>query len=493
MTRNSGLGCASVLALVVGGVLAFMYGSVIWHWSVQFLWGNAFWLVPVALAVGLGFYAYEVGRPAFGFLSAFFAIAAVVGMIGVPYFRALQYLDTVEVETVEQTDISFRERAPYDVAVVMSDRNMGNSTGTATNYVKSLPAEGEHGMYSTSITRREMFSGYEGTQFVEIPLYGQAEPDKVQVCKWSEEANLRFNGAVPSNNLTRAIYHKTPASVKVEEEDAVAICEDGKPVLYAPLKKLSGFPFPIDVPAGVAIYDGETGELTIEENYEGNIPVYPASIAEKQRLSTHASEDWIDFYFTKREGWDDTSEDEGDPNGANRAEFNLASEDAKTTYKVTPLTPRGVSKNITAIGTVEANTVESGKLSTYHVSQYKDGEERSANSTVADTIVANNLDGYRADKLEVFEVVPSLDGTWRATIGRNQSINYRAVIEVNGDVTLYDAHGNVVSSDNAQTNPESDTLELGKSIDTMSTDELRDAMDMILDEISQRLESTEIE
>lgn len=507
MRNGLGMGCAILLAIPVFIFLGFMgwfYGAQMWHGTVHFLWSQAYWLIPGALCVGFILWSFVTEKFSWGFLGGIFGIVVIVLWSVASYNRALLYLDTVEVlDDVEATEISFRERAPFDVATAMSTRNMGDTTGNATYYMKSIPAAGEHGMYSTSITRREMFSGYERTQYMEVPLYGQAQNDKVQLCDWSDDASLRFGGAVPSNNLVRAIYQKTPGHVSVLQEDSVAVCEGETPVLYAPLSKLSGFPFAISVPAGVAIYNGETGDLTIEENYDGEIPVYPSFIAENQRLSTQAMGGFWDYNFLHRSGWEDTSGDSGDPNGANRAEFNLASEDADTTYKVTPLTRRGDVHNIVAVGTVEANTVQSGELNTYEVQRYKEGEYRQANSSVADTITADILGGYRAQGLTVFEVIPSRDGTWTATVGKSQSINYRAVIDQHGDVTLYDSKGDRVgggstSDDGAVTEDEDATenttdLDLGKSLDDMSPDELREAMDMILDELAERAQQASVE
>lgn len=494
MKKGFNLGCAALIAvpaLIIAGVYIYLYGSQTWHNLVQFAWSGAYWIVPLLLAIGLGIYAMAHEKFSAGFLAVGLIGLMIAGLFAGSYQRALAYLDTVEVEEVEATDLSFKERAPYDVAIAMSKRNMGDTTGNAINYIKALPAVGEHGMYSTSLTRREMFSGYESSQFMQVPLYGQARSSEVEMCDWSEEASLRFGGMAPGNNLARAIYQQTPASVSVKERDHVVVCEDNRPVLYAPLRKLSGFPFAIEVPAGVAIYDGKTGELTIEENYEGDVPVYPSEISAKQRVSTYAREGWFDYTFLHRAGWEDTESDENDPNGNNRAEFNLASEDANETYKVTPLTRRGDAQNIIGLGTLQANKVESGTLNTYHVNRYQEGEHRQANSTVADTITADILGGYRASGLTVFEVVPSLDGTWRATVGKAQSINYRAIINVDGSVELYDSNGNRVGGGNTNEDAPSEDgeapdLDLGQPLDQMSPDELREAMDMILDELSER-------
>ena len=491
MRKSFNIGCTVLIAipvLILVGFYMYLYGSQTWHNFVQLAWAGAYWLVPLVLAIVSGIFAYAQSRLSLGFLSALFGGVMIVTLIIAPYQRALNYLETVEVQEVESNELSFRERAPYDVAVAMSKRNMGDTVGTATGYIKAIPALGDHGMYSTSLERREYFTGYESTQFMQVPLYGQARSSEVEMCDWSEDASLRFGGMAPGNNLARAIYQQTPAHVSVAERDHVVVCEDDRPILYAPLIKLSGFPFAIEVPAGVAIYDGKTGELTIEENYEGEIPVYPSGISAKQRVSTHASEGWIDYMFRHRAGWEDTASDESDPNGNNRAEFNLASEDASETYKVTPLTRRGDAQSIIGLGTLQANKVESGKLNTYHVNRYPEGEHRQANSTVADTITADILGGYRASGLTVFEVVPSLDGTWRATVGKAQSINYRAIIDVDGNVELYDSNGNRVGGDRDSTSEDGEApdLDLGQPLDQMSPDELRDAMDMILDELSER-------
>src|SRR5699024_12133208 len=73
-------------------------------------------------------------------------------------------------------------------------------------------------------------------------------------------------------------------------------------------------------------------------------PLHPSKCPQNQ----HASGSFPD-YLMKRAGFEDTSKDEEDPNGENRAEFGLSSRDGKNSYLVTPLTSRGSTSSLIAL------------------------------------------------------------------------------------------------------------------------------------------------
>lgn len=436
----------------------------------------------------------------------FFSLAAgalLVSGLMIPFQSFLNTSGTFNSTQIETTNdaasLSFTERVPFDVADAVSDRSLGDTLGNSTGSVKAIPMTNE---YTTSVIRRGLFQGYESVQTMKLPMYGAANTNSdVTFCKYSESAQLRLGGMGLNNNLNMRIYQQTSLSTLLEASDAIAICAaKDEPVLYVPLTKLDGGLFPHRVPAGVAIYNGKTGVLTIEENLsKAPVPVYPLSLAADQREALVAGNGLIDFVW-KRAGFETTSKDKDDPNAGNNTEFAMksASSDDQGVY-VTPLTPRGSSSSIVGLSTIDSNTVESGKLNALGIHRYEEGKTRDANSTVSATIVSTVLEGYKANGLTVFEVVPSKDGTWTASIGKNQSILYRANIAADGHtVKLTDASGSESKGDlgdpsSAEAGKPTDGAttvpSTGKPVSEMSPDELKALADSITSELAKRASS----
>ena len=247
--------------------------------------------------------------------------------------------------------------------------------------------------------------------------------------------------------------------------------------MYVPLVTLKLLPVPHDVPAGVAIYNGKTGELRIQKEIKSDLPLYPKSVAEEQRSASQASSGFLDWIF-RRAGWEDTSVDKGDPNGDNRAEFALTTTSGQTQF-VTPLTPRGSSSSIVALGTVPASgRVSAGELNPYTIHRLE--QPRQANSTVAARITTEKLDSYKATGLSVFEVVPADTGRWTATIGKDQNILYHASIAQDGTITLTGG-----SSQQAEKRTPAATGSIG-DISGLTDAEIRASIDALLDELEKR-------
>lgn len=490
---------STILATVVTVAIVLAVAGFAYFWApgvFHSLWSfvRLMWLPALIFAVALGIAALGVGtsdekstqRIVLFSLGALGVVSAGVTTFAVIYQSNAAYSTSLTTATAENTSdmVSFSDRAPFDVAAETSNRTLGDTTGTATGVVKSLPLNGEHGEYSTSVIRRGFAQGYESTQMLNVPIFGTANNSHVKFCDYSEDATLRFGGFFPNNNLTRAIYHKTSWSVSADNSDAFVVCDGDTPMVYAPLTQQQGVFAPHRVPAGVAIYNGSTGELTIEDDYKGTLPVYPQSLATQQRESTRFSQSFFDYIF-KRAGYEDTSKDADDPNGENRAEFNMANESRDASMFVTPLTKPGSSSSIVALGTVDSNTMHKGQLNTYTVNTYPDGQSQQATSSIAARIMSEQLSGYKGQGLSVFEVVPQKDGTWVATIGKSQSILYRALIAPDGSITLIDGDDKVPSSAK-NTEDKNENSVTTKPVDQMNEDELRELGNKIVDELAKR-------
>ena len=467
------LGVIALVALVLLGIFVPQF----FHWIaviVRYIWLPG--ILIGAFAVGAGWLAHKRDSPGIAAAGVtVFAIACIVTPVLSNYFTSVHLREASQVKQTEADDLSFDTRPPYDVAVATSNRSLGDTNGESTGTVKSNPAQGT---YSVSIVRRGIGQGYESVQVMDLPEFGSPKSGDVTFCDYDENASLRLGGMLPGNSLNRAIALKTPLDVHFDSGDAIATCEgEGQPMLYVPLKRPAGVFGVYEKPAGVAIYNGKTGELTIEDEVkDAEAPIYPQSIVEAQRESLKSSNGFADWIFG-RAGYETTDKGD-DPNGSNATEFALRAEDGDVSF-YTPLTPRGSSSSIVGLASVESTTVKSGELNPLTVARYE--TPRKATSTVAADIISGTLSGYKASGLTVFEVVPGPDGTWVASIGKNQSILYRASIDPEGGITLLEGE--------KPTADEGKKLELTtKPLEDMTPDELKQLGDEVLEELAARSE-----
>lgn len=464
---------AVIVSLVVGAFV-WLYGSQVGHeiwWAFRHIWP---WATLALIIVGFTvFHALSKDNMVLGVIGSALTLAVVaLGPALSGHYSMEKISHSNEITSTSPDDLSFRDRAPHAVASAVSSDTLGNVLGDATGTVKSIPAAGDTGEFTTSVVARGMFQGYEATQTITPPLFGGSTNKNVRFCEFSDDAKLRFGGAAPQNNLTRAIYWKTSPSTTLNRSDAFVVCDNDTPMVYAPLTKLKGFIAPHRVPAGVAIYNGKTGDLSIQENYEGPLPVYPASLAKTQRESTQHSSGVTDWLFS-RAGYEPTG-------GDAYTEFDLASADGEKSLFLTPLKNRGDSSSIIALSTVESGAVKSGELNPLEVHEYPQGESRQSIGAVKAEITGNVLGGYKAQGLEVFEIIPRENGEWVASIGKSKSILYRATISSDGEIQLIE--GEELTSDE-----EADTIgHTDKPLDQMTTEELSDLGKQIIDEIAKR-------
>jgi hypothetical protein len=386
-----------------------------------------------------------------GILGLVLAVLSLVAFIlmcfQLPYAAGHKYASTVKTTTSQVP--TYQQRTPFQVAEQSSNRNLQNITGDAQN-TKSLPANGKNGEWDTLVIRRGVFQGYEATQSIETPLYGTVSENEVTICKFNPNAQLRLGGAMPHNNLNRAIDAATAPNVTWDGNDAYSYCADGTPIVVVPLKQLSGFYGAPWSYYGDAVYNGKTGALQILTDkasiskLQGS--TYPLSLASDVRNAYQASGAFWDW-FQDRTGYDTTDSDQDDPNGGNVGEFNLRQENGGATDYVTPLLPRGSSSSVVALGVTPSRDVTPGTRASLQVYKYAKTQIRQAPSTAEQQIKTSY--SHMADwasGLQVFEIVPAGKGLWVASLGFKQSVDYRAYVTDKGDVTLYNKDGQKLDS-----------------------------------------------
>lgn len=411
-------------------------------------------------------------------------IAMIIASFSFVYNQQRAYLEGVSVENVAP-DINFDQRVPFEIAGNQVEKNMGDSLGTAQD-VHSMAGEGNYGLWNTLVVKRGFVQGYESVISIDSPTYGNVSEENVRRCFFSDNATLRFGGALANNDLGRAIIDKVFwSNVTYHQEDAYGYCDGDTPYVVTPLVSVQGWYVTHDVPWGLAIYNGTTGQLTITQDPEvikaTPGPTYPITVARSQRQALQAYDgDWWN-HVQGLLGWD--TED-----GNNEIQIRVSDTD-KTVY-FNALQPRGSSTNVTAESMVNAEGFTPNQYNKLTV--YVLPHERTANATVDNNIKTQYswMPAFSSttSNYQLYEIVPGQNGGWVASVGTDQSVVYRVVIDSTGNnVTLVDAKtGKEITQAGVVNNPDGTTTvvpDTTGSVDGMSEDQLI----ALLGQITERL------
>ncbi|MEU8775506.1 hypothetical protein [Streptomyces sp. NPDC048606] len=421
------------LAVVVAGFLLW-YGSyytTILVWEVRKLLA---WLALPLLTAGVVMAGLLVVRllrrggrkvsgtasaAVLGWLGAVVGLGLAVGwLVYGAYLQDRAYMASAEVVTEPVPALA--ARAPYVVGKAQAAPHLGDVTGEIAD-ITYLP---DADRFATLVERRGWLAGYEVGLVQEVPLGGVGRSQ--ERCAFDvDTADARVGGWF-GHNLGRKISAQR-RWVRFDAGDVYVTCRGGTPVVVVPLKRQTGILVVTERPAGVALYDGRTGRLTVTDDTASVPgPSYPLSLAARQREATVAVGGFGDWYF-ERSGWD-ASEDGA--NEGNESEFTLRPREvAGTGAYVTPLTPQGDAGSIVAVSTVPMRH-EGGGLAPMTVHRL-DPTWSSPQALVA-LIKAEYRDVCCYNDDEVFEVVPTGGSTWTATVGSKQNIRYR--VEGRGQV-----------------------------------------------------------
>lgn len=486
------------MRIFFGVVVAGFFGLLIWLWGPQIGHGFAQMAINGAAALIFIFVLAVLLIMSFVFEGALrgVAITALLASIVLAGFTMVRFDYDVKTvyaassKVVTSAAPGFAERAPFDVAQASSTRNLGDTTGEVVG-VKMVADEGDHGLWTALVVRRGFMAGYEAVQSNNVPLYGAADAKTVTTCDFNiNTAEQRMGGLWPSESLDYLVLGAVPANVTFEENDAYAYCDGKKPIVVMPLKQVSGFWIPTWANYGAAVYDGSTGQVTVHtDTSKIPGPVYPMSLATTQRESLMATGTFADYFFN-RSGFEDTSGDAGDPNGHNHSEFRLRYATHEGSAYITPLTPRGDSSSVIALAVTDGSTSKSGTRNTLTVHRYPKGAARSANSSLEQGIRSTySFMPDWASGLSVFEIVPTVDGDWMASIGQKQTVVYRAIVSPDGHAILYDAAGNEVTRTSGSTpaTPTTPTTPAASSdLTKLSPVQLQELATAILAELTSR-------
>ncbi|MEU7555385.1 hypothetical protein AB0B01_24095 [Streptomyces sp. NPDC044571] len=325
-----------------------------------------------------------------------------------------------DVQIVSEAVPELVPRAPYLVGKAQAAPHLGDVTGEIAD-VTYLP---DADRFATMVERRGWLSGYEVGLVQEIPLGGNSRNQ--ERCAFDvERADARIGGWF-THNLGRRISAQK-RWVRFEASDAYVTCTGDTPIVVVPLKRQTGFLLVTERPAGVALYNGRTGQVTVTTDTAAVPgPSYPMSLASRQREGTAAVGSFSDWWF-ERSGWD-ASEDGA--NEGNESEFTLRYRDqAGGSAYVTPLTPQGEASSVVAVSTVPTRH-QGGGLAPMTV--HRLSPTWSSPKALVELVKAEYRDVCCYNEDRVFEVVPTGGSTWTATIGSEQNIRYR--VEGRGQV-----------------------------------------------------------
>lgn len=455
-------------------------------------WGFPLLLLAIIAVLALGALVKEHTAAAVAIV-----VIGLLGLIG--YSTARNYNTALEyASTVHQTNDpmpTLKERAPFLVAERQASSNLSGINGQlgATDYL----ADSNH--YSTLVDRKGPFNpGYAAIINQTIALTGQASG---KPCLFDEKhAGQRMDGWW-GNSLTRAIAAKDSMLIATKA-DAWGYCDGDTPKIVVPVTKLNGWINPVHIPAGVAIYDGHTGNVEIRSEVKaGDLPGPVIGVSYVQRVNASLATfhgDWWSM-VTGQSGITDEVKDSNDPNKDNHSEFSLALKDQPGSIYASPFTSRASSRAIEDIALLESGHVKDGESP--NVTLYHLDKPRQSNAATADKIKADysSLNGW-ATGLGVMEIIPVSHDEWAASIGLNQNVVYRVLVKADGSSCLtnadgapircIDATGKTVGADGA---PSADAgsgaapTGVAAQIGTLSNEDLAKLQDAVTKEVLKRL------
>jgi hypothetical protein len=257
-------------------------------------WGFPLLLLAMVAGATLAAYAKAAARVSWqtwkqAALPVAVAILGLAGVIGYSEARSyntmLEYASTVHDSTDPMP--ALKERAPYLVAERQASSNLSGINGqiSGTDYL----ADSNH--YATLVDRKGFGNpGYAAIINQTIALTGQASG---KPCLFDEKNAAQGMDGWFGNSLTRAIAAKDSMLI-AKKDDAWGYCDGETPKIVVPVTKLNGWINPVHVPAGVAIYDGKTGNVEIRDEVEaGELPGPVIGLTYVQRVNDSlASSGW---------------------------------------------------------------------------------------------------------------------------------------------------------------------------------------------------------
>lgn len=413
-----------------------------------------------------------------------FATVAI-SAVSIGYWKDRAYLTSVDTTPVFAPD--YKTRGAFVAA-----RAQAQTSITINGELQNTKYLATSNTFTTPVRLRGPISGYGEV----ITQTQQATGETTRSsCTFDSTANKRLGGWLWSSLNREVLWATGPLKAINSKHDLSFYCDGATPIVTIPVVTMTGTFPPITVPAGVVTYNGRTGNTTYLPEValsELPTPVYPISIAQRQRASTLAKGSIID-YWLRKVGFEDTASDTDDPNAGNRAEFLLKQDNtsSKADY-VTPLTLVGQSTGIAALGVVNAASVTSGTLNTYNVHEFGPAMQRRSNSALVDRVKSDYPSLAWSSGLKVFEVTPAGQNSWVASVGLKQNVTHTVLIKPDGSSCLYTAAGSELRCSTAENDPKNEPNELVKlptseELKSLSDKQVAELLSKVTEESSRRL------
>ncbi|GLY30824.1 hypothetical protein Kisp02_41890 [Kineosporia sp. NBRC 101731] len=458
------------------------------------VWASSMWKALIVLVVLAGVGALVDAERERHLLGA--GTLILVGVVVLPclgvwggYFRAHQLSESIVVTDDAQPE--YQWRTPWAVAASAVTSRAGSVVGTfeedATTF---LPATGG---YVTPVRAKGWVKGFD--QIV-VQTPGENGENAVKVCDF--DAQVPVARGWFQYNLRRALSF-VGGDLMADPGDVWAYCEGSQARMVVPVTRYTGFPEQHEVPAGVVVFDGDSAVLD-KDVKAGELPgpVYPMSLAAKQREASHAQTGFMDRLF-RRSGYETVGKAGEGPDAGNESELLLRRTNSVRWDFVTGLTPRGTSTSVTAVSTMPADEVHDGKLNTLTVHRMAKDKVRQGNAALANAIIAAFPQlNWNANQLTLKEVAPTSSGTWTASITKTTTVTRLVEIAEDGAMCLTYTNGDQIDCADAGGNSENDPAdEEGRGpsgedledLEGLSNEELAELQRQIADEFVRRLEA----
>lgn len=480
----------AVGALLIVGVGFLLYIDGLWakrlYWSLMQHWVILTLIISTVVAIALAYKLLRSLRTTIIVLIGTFGLASIVGFMTVKSWNVNNVYAAIPEDSEEQLD--FEERVPWEVA-----------TESANTAMSGVHADRQHttylagsGTYTTPATSRGVITpGYEVVTEQSFDLDGgQSSTDE---CHFEDEAHA-FAGGWFKYSLEREVA-KLDRTVKFSNDDVWAYCDDEKPVVVAPLTQLSGNPLNLhEVPAGVAVYDGETGEVEIRDHVEaGELPgaVVAQSYAEKIESSlSYRNNDGIWSVMLGNTGYTvpgDSDESGDDPNASAPGTHQLGYANGEGSAHVTPIQLVTSGTAVEYVLTTDSAEVTAGEHP--NVAMNALPEPRQSNPVLEQAIRAEFSDVNWDSGIRVQEITPAGNGEWVASIGQQTNVVYRVRMDEDGNWSITDLRtGNEEEVDESDIGDDPVDISDLPDVSEMSSEELSEIARIAIDELESRSE-----
>lgn len=482
-TRRTRVGVAAAAAALLALLLL---DRLVLNAALTFVRMMGVALPLIGLVLVLGAYARVADRLPMPAVRAVQVVGVVIGLsattlaFGNGYLRDAAIYNASAHTVTGQAVADYDQRAPFTVARARAASQVtSNGTLNDTTYLA------DRGTFGTAVAAQGAFAGY--AQVVEQSIDLDTGTIETTSCEFDRSRAAMRLGGLLRHSLDRQIIAAAGYGTTFDPGDSYAYCDGDRPVVVVPLTRYTGLVGPHRVPAGVALYDGHTGQVTVDRDpTDVPGPVYPLSLAEQQRQSLHTADGWW-RYMVGQAGYALPASPSPDGGEGNVSEYNLALADGSGAEYVSSLVPLQDGTRVVAVAAVPSTHVTAGELNPLTVTVLTPGQQRDADVTVAQQVRNTYQSLGWASGLEVFEVAPVGDHLWAVTIGYTQELAYRVLYDSQAEQMTITTVGGATPPAGDTDSGSGDTGGAPQDLGALTDTELADLLERVTDEVAERM------